>query len=249
MRRLSVLVVAVVALALGGCGSSGDDPGDNPESPLAKAADRGAREKTMRVAFDMEAKGKESFSMTGVGTSTDDAERGRVKVKFTQDGETVPMEIINDRDVFWVRSSSFDEVMPAGKRWLHSVDKEVAPSTMTYGDFVEMLRATGDVEQLGAERIGGRPTTHYKANVTIDDMLDRSPPETQKRMERYRSFDKEIPIEVWIDSDALLRRLRLAIEHRGESAKMDVRVLEYDVEVNADPPPADQVAEESEILP
>jgi hypothetical protein len=233
-----VLVVAVAALTLGGCGASGDEVGDNPESPLAKAADRGAREKTMRVAFDMEAKGKESISMTGVGTSTDDAARGRVKVKFTQDGETVPMEIINDRDVFWIRSSSFDEIMPAGKRWLHSVDKEVAPSTMTYGDFVEMLRATG-----------GRPTTHYKANVTIDDMLDRSPPETRKRMERYRSFDKEIPIEVWIDSDALLRRLRLAIEHRGESAKMDVRVLEYDVEVNADPPPADQVAEESEVLP
>ncbi|HEX2086120.1 MAG TPA: hypothetical protein VHF89_10590 [Solirubrobacteraceae bacterium] len=238
-------VLPLLALLAAGCG---EDPAD--EGPLAAAAERTANEETSRFFMVMEAATKEEgeFRMEGTGSVTADNSRGRLTATVEFEGqEPVEFEIINVRDEFWLRSEGLD--LPRGKRWMYSVDRSVAPSTMTTREFLALIRESGEIEEVGGERVRGRATTHYKARVAFADVYESSPEETRERFrDRFEQFeDMELPIEVWIDGEGLVRRMDVDIARGGQEVSIRMEMLEFGVEVDTDPPPPAQVIDESEV--
>lgn len=245
MRR-ALTALAALALLAAGCGEDAAEVG-----PLPAAAERTAHEETLRffMAIDVDTRAEGQMRMEGTGVATADHSRGRYAGAVEHDGVKLRTEVISIRDEFWVRSE--DAELPPGKRWMHSVDRTVAPRTMTLRELLALIRESGDVRAVGGERVRGRSTTHYEASVTVRDVLDNSPRETRERLrEQLAPFeDMELPIDVWIDGEDLLRRIDVLFARGDESVRLRVEILEYGVEVDAEPPPAAQVVEESEVLP
>jgi hypothetical protein len=262
--RSARLLACLAAASLTACGS--DDAGDTSpkvdgatDARLAAAADRTAKETTSRMKFDVRAtSAKESFRFTGEGNVNDDGSKMRMKGTLTEPGsDGFDMDMIMIRDVAYIRSASFEGVLPPGKRWMRVVDETSAPQTMGMSEFVELLRATEETEVVGAERVNGRQTTHFKSRVGFDELLEKSPKETADRMRKLfqgAADEAVLPIEVWIGEDDLIWRMVVDMDQgdigggAGEGGvKMTTDILEYGVEVDADPPPANTVADESEL--
>ena len=247
MRALAILLVLAGPLAL--VAACGDDA---EVGPLTAAAERSAHEESAHWYLEMDVKTKRDgeFRIKGTARMTSDASRGRMTMTVALPGEKpMRMEIINIRDEFWMRSPALP--LPRGKLWMHSVDRSVAPTTMTIRELLDLIRESGDVEEVGGERVRGRPTTHYKAKVSIDEVFERSPEETRERFrEKFEQFEGkgyEFPIEVWIDDESLVRRMAMSLEYGGEHMKLETDILEYGVNVPAAPPSAAKVVEEDQL--
>lgn len=248
--RFRVIAVLSALLVSSAAGCGGEDASES--GPLVAAATRTANERSARFAFEMDVDTKKDgkFRAKGSGVGTDDSSRGRFTMDATIPGQgRVKMEMIVIRDEFWMRSSSLD--LPAGKEWMHSVDRSVAPTTMTTRELLELIRESGEVEEVGAERVRGRPTVHYKATVSIDDLFENSPKETQdrfrKRFEALEGKDFELPIEVWIDDEDLVRRMDVSMDYEGQKVEFRQDMLEFGVDVPAAPPSAATVVEEDDV--
>jgi hypothetical protein len=257
MGGLRSALPLLVAASLVACGSDDDGGAEidkSADARLAAAADRSARETTMRMRFDMKVESeKESFRFTGGGTSNDTGTSGRMDGRMVVDGEAFQMEGIIDGDSVYVRSPDFEEVMPAGKTWLRSTDSS---QTLTMEQMLELIRATSNTEIVGAERLRGRPTTHYRSRVDFDEAVEKMKPDQADRMRKQipgGGKDAALPIDVWVGDDDLVWRIKLKFDE-GDlgapddmAADMGVDILEYGVKIDDKPPPASEVAEESEL--
>ncbi|MDQ3741080.1 MAG: hypothetical protein M3389_09075 [Actinomycetota bacterium] len=246
-RALALAAAALLALVPPGCGSNGDSAVD--EGVLARAAERMGRETSSRYEFEMEVDTKKDgdFGFSGGGTTNSDGSRGRLDGELTVDGEEFPVEMIVRGSVIYMATPRFEEVLPKGKRWVRLADDSAPAQTMTHEEFIEMLRASGDVEGGSAERIRGRQTTHYSAKVEMDELLDHAPEDARRKYEHLRGADFEMPIEAWIDEEGLLRRIEIDLERDGESVRMTADIVEYGTPVKADLPPAGQTVDEAAI--
>jgi hypothetical protein len=246
-RALALTLLLLASVVLPACGNDDAEVG-----PLAAAAERSGNEESAKwdMEMDVDSSKEGKFSMTGTALMTADSSRGRMDMNLEIPGEDpVKMEMINIRDEFWMRSPAFD--LPAGKKWMHSVDRGVAPSTMTMREFLDLIRESGDVDELGGERVRGRATTHYKATVSMDDLFERSPDETKRRFrEKFKQFEGkglEFPIEVWIDDEELVRRMVIDWKFGKDRMHLAADILDYGVNVPSAPPDESTVVEESEV--
>ena len=120
--------------------------------------------------------------------------------------------------------------------------------------FVEAMRSVyGDVEDLGEEEIRGDQTTHYRAAIDVDRMLETMPEATRGSAEA--SFKQlgieQMPMDAWLDSEGRLRRMALTSSGSAEGAgtlEMSLELYDFGVAFNLRIPPADQVAEFSEVF-
>ena len=62
------------------------------------------------------------------------------------------------------------------------------------------------------------------------------------------SVGSDLPVDVWIDGDGLLRRLRMDLPFEGQHMSMVMDLDEYGVDVAVEAPPADQVTDLSSAL-
>jgi hypothetical protein len=254
LRRRALMLAAAAALAAGGAACGGGQT--SVQAALATIADRTDEQESMRMrASAVTTRGAERVEMTFSGTSTANSSAMRMHGVLREPrDEPMSMEMIIRGDELWMRSPQLADVMPAGKRWMHVRDKSMATTTMSPSDFVELLRDSETVAEAGREPLRGRPSTRYRGTVTVDELLDHSPPETRRQFAAFRRFkDLRIGVEVWVhDHSDLPGRMDLNIRamHRGRRSamRMNVDILEYGVPVNAEPPPADQVAEPEEAV-
>lgn len=101
-------------------------------------------------------------------------------------------------------------------------------SMLSPSSIVDSLRAVGDVEQVGTDRIRGVATTHYRATST------NGPGGV---------------VDVWTDADGRLRRLEYGAAGAGAAPgtgatapRVQLEVYDYGVDIGTvDAPPADQV--------
>ena len=115
--------------------------------------------------------------------------------------------------------------------------------------YVEFLRAAADgVEEVGAEEIRGTPTTHYRADLTMDDVIEATQDEnTRAYAEAIQEMGGEIgeiSVDAWIGDDGLPRRIELSMSISDVPGipdgqmKMDVALdlFEFGVPVDIRPP-------------
>jgi len=122
------------------------------------------------------------------------------------------------------------------------------------------LRAiSGGVSEEGTETVGGIQTTHYRAEVSLDRLpsaLGAASPESIRQsfaaLEKLAHV-KQIPIDVWVDGNHLVRRERIALsEHDATGGAMNmvitVEFTAYGPQPEPALPPANQVTDLSSLM-
>jgi hypothetical protein len=128
--------------------------------------------------------------------------------------------------VEYLHMALLDGHLPAGKSWVKidvgALGKKLGIdlSKLQQGDSADpakmfsVLRRAAHPTVVGRESVGGVSTMHYKATVDLRQLI-ATEPDAVARESLQRAIDvsgiSTYPVEVWIDGDGYLRRMRIAI--------------------------------------
>jgi hypothetical protein len=249
----------------------GDDDAQSPGTQvasltpqrLALVADRTTATGGVRMSLQqtMTVAGQGSIPVSAEGRFDTKSQRGEMTMSMNTSslgggGEAVQQRMIFDGLTFYMRSPLFEQLLPAGKRWLKfdlaAVGKQAGfdvgalVNSSAGQDPTQVLAylkaASGDVKRVGSETVRGVKTTHYKATIDFRKVPDSAP--ADQRAAVRRSIEQLIklggtstaPIEVWIGKDGLARRI-LTTTTTGTAAqrvKLRQRIELYDFGTNVD---------------
>jgi hypothetical protein len=204
---------------------------------------------------------------------------GRLNFDFSSLAESIPEgsgldqasfkgEMIIDKLVVYMRFPFLAQLLPSGADWI-KIDAEALSEAagVDLGSFSQLgqtdpsqslqyLRAvSGDVEEVGTEEVRGVETTHYKATVDLEKVPDVLPEDQREAMRKSidalvkQAGTNEIPVEVWVDEDGLVRRMRqdFSFDAEGGQGKadftVDIEMYDFGVEVDVEPPPEEDTVD------
>jgi hypothetical protein len=267
MGRYLALVPMALALAACGGGGGGALSLDPVASAATKTAKSGGEHMTFRVRIRPPGPGP-SLSITGSGDFDAAKHVGRASLQFSGLPQLRgPAEEILDGSVVYVRFPFLEGRLPSGKHWLKldlakqaramGVDFNALQSSTS--DPTQMVRyleaASTGVEKIGPARVAGAATTHYSATVDFDKLARARPNEKSsiKRLEQLTGV-KYVPVDVWIDRDHYVRRVKESIEMHllGPGGATTRMVMSYELSgfgthVDASPPPGNEVVDASSL--
>lgn len=231
MRFLALLALPLSAVALTGCGGVSLDA-------VAKAADTSASQTSehLEMRATVSTNGQ-NVSMTGSGDFQNKPALGALT--FDVNGSSQTMHEVVSGTTVYLSSSMFGASLPAGKTWMSidyaKTDKALGiqlPSVTSQSpaDTLKTLEASGHVTKIGAETIDGIPTTHYVSTVDPDKLA--------KLTKALHTTVTYRPIDVWIDSAGLVRRMRMSFSAAGSSSDMTFDLSNYGEAVNVAVPAA-----------
>jgi hypothetical protein len=205
MKRLAVLLLVLPVVA--GCG------GDTVSlDPIAQAATRTTDVASARFTMSGQVSGG-GAGVVGFSGRGAYAEHGTaLQMRAALDKPRVALELRLVRNTFYVRTPLF------GPRWLSFTDRGgdvlAGVSDNDPAQLLEFLRSTADIDEVGSATIRGVATTHYRAQVQLERLVDRARPEQRERLRELAEKIKaagidEIPLEVWIGDDGLVRRIAM----------------------------------------
>jgi hypothetical protein len=232
---LSILIVGLVAFAWPQGGVDGDNGSLNA---VAMAAERTQREpggrSTMHAVVSSPER-PESLTITGQTVyDAEDRSRGVVTTPPSESDHPFEMDVITDGAVMYMHSSQFGS-LPGGGEWMKldlSFGEELDTPVPVTGDpkgELEILEGVTGVRNLGKEDVRGVPTTHYRGTIGASEK-EGSP----------------LPLEVWIDADGLVRRMRMVQsqpQDGGGSTTIDMRIdfFDFGIEPEIDVPDPGEV--------
>ena len=212
----------MLAAGLAGCGGAANEPS------LAEAAER------------TEAQGTGRFEAHGVqtddGASTPIACEGeadysakRVRIECDYDGDTALDAIAIGSD-YYIRGALFGTGTEKWVKMTGEIDDDDALATLSPQKLLRILRdASSETERLGEEDIRGVPTVGYRLTVDCEAAL--------------LSCESTAPVEVWIGDDGIVRRIELD----DDDGSVTFEFFDFGAEVVIEPPPADDVVDESAL--
>jgi Predicted periplasmic protein (DUF2092) len=265
-RALLAGLVAALAVAAVGCGGAKETL-----DPVASAAENGASAGGFHVqmAIGISADGV-TAGMTGSGAV--DGNEGELTFDLTEmlaqgglpagmSGEISMITLEEDGGaVFYMKIPFLGSFLPEGKQWIR-VDAEEAANaggidldqlmggsgSHNPAEMLAMLRAAGEVEEIGPDVVDGVETTHYRATIDLQRAIETRgvPAETAKRMLELVPTG-QFPVEVWIGTDDdLPYKLVMAYDmtEGGETASMSMTMTmsDWGSDVSVEAPPADEV--------
>lgn len=289
-----VLIVTALAASMAACGKEAADTTDDgsdqgggggggTEVALAAAVDALEDQQTVKMDFSVsfEGLGKEaeqglamlggSLDMSGhVEMDMDSGLQSMVmevpmlgEMEMIQDGETVYMKTPAGLGMGSKPWMSFDAGSEAASGLTGSMGGQSDPTAM-----LESLRGVSSgVEEVGTETIDGVETTHYAATIDLEKAMSMAPADQQAEMQASLGDlgIKEMPVDVWVDGDGLVRRMEIRMEMGkiAESAAggdptaaqmfkdatmvMTMDLYDYGVPVNIQVPPASQVQDVGDL--
>jgi hypothetical protein len=244
-------VLAALALPVLGCGDDdgGGGEGSSKELDQLVAALEEATTSPIRMTFEMRTDPDRGERVEMSGPAEMLGDRLRMRVRYDEAGETFAMEILQHEGVAWLRSESFDGLLPPGKSWIRSSDPAIVggPGPLTPAQYGELIEEEGRVEDLGRERLDGTSARHLRATVQMSDLMEKAG--ATGILRAMGGTDIELPIDVWIGPDDRPVRMYMEIEGPeqagGGEAMIDMTDFEYGVPVDLDPPPEDTVTDDS----
>jgi hypothetical protein len=201
-------------------------------------------------------------SALGGGNATD--------VPDFDDPDGWKIEVIQDGDVAYIRFPAIDGQLPDGKTWIRATKGDTHISgfdvqeleSFTRSDPRELLDAlrslSGDVETVGTEELRGIETTHYRAVVDPTELAKSVSTGGQDTTDTLlgelttRSGIGDVPLDVWIDANGLVRKLSMEVSATEQAsqegaATISFELWDYGETVAIDLPPASQVADASAL--
>ncbi len=266
---LGVLLITgwLVLTVVGGKGSG-------KLNPIAEAAGRTASYPGYRVAMTVSVSAPQvvgaSFQMQGTGEFNGDNQSGRLSLSGSAPSGPSGLqvnEIITDGDLY-LGSPSFAGQLPEGKSWieirdfLSLVGGDQSSASFQQSDpsnQLKMLAAVSDNFTLvDHEKVRGTQTAHYRAsldsakeaalyraqgNDTAADLVEKLAQQTGV---------SGSPVEVWVDSRGLVRRVRMSIPlptATGTQATMEMSMDFFDFGAAAQvfAPPSSEVFDATDL--
>ena len=132
------------------------------------------------------------------------------------------------------------------------------PASSDPSQFLQYLRAAGTVSKVGTDTVNGVSTTHYRATIDLDKVPNTLPAAQQGQaktaiagLEKLTNLHR-IPVGVWIDSQDLVRRMRMAFKEslsggQSVSTAITVDIVQYGPQPPPVVPPASQVTDASAL--
>jgi hypothetical protein len=120
---------------------------------------------------------------------------------------------------------------------------ELVPDDPT--QILDFLEPGADVEKVGEESSFGTETTHYRATVDVDALVDHAPAHVQETVRAAAGTleeDNALTIDVWVDDEGLMHRLALRGQLGGVgNVAMTVDLYDFGTEVDVKVPPPSKV--------
>lgn len=240
--------------------------------PVASAATKTSETGSSRVAYTiaMDVAG-ESVEMTGSGVFDYRHPRGSASFRMRLPGAgdmRMEMRMLGTKMYMRMPDGLGGEALPFGKEWLgFDLDKTLEQAGLGGFNYsqqqdpaqlLQYLRAAGgDLEEAGSARVRGVETTRYIGSMNLRKALEAGFAELGlSKEEQQRARDgmqqlldqvgvENLPIEVFVDEDGLLRRMTMEmgmkIEGEQLSMSMQMDLFDFGVDVSVQAPPKSQV--------
>jgi len=269
LKRRSVLALAAgLLLILGAC--SGDEPngggsasdGGSPEGIISAAASATEEAGSARIASE-QVTSVQSQELTTTLEGTVDLASGDSDstLELSIPGqETQSSQLITKDSIAYIESGAFPGA-PTDTEWI-SIDFEAVGAQM--GINLEAFRQNGagqlaylsevtDVEEVGTETVRDAESTHYRFVTDLAALAENGPEELRPSYEQLMQITgaKEIPTQVWIDGDNLVRRIvtDFEIDQQGQqvSQQSTIEYYEFGVEVDVQAPAEESTVDITEL--
>jgi hypothetical protein len=262
VRRI-LLPLALLSLAAGltGCGVAGTI--DPVAGAATKSQQAGSGKVSMTVDVDVDGT---TYTATGKGAFAQD--RGELTLDLSSlmklaklpaaSGDVKILYLQESGDpVMYVQIPSLSSQIPGGKSWirlnLEKVGKvmgfdlgaALGPTGQNPAEVLDMLRASGPLEEVGKETLDGTETTRYKGTLDLDAVAKlKGISEATVRRLKASGMPTQLPVEVWIGNDGLVRQVRLLevpTSGKPTSTSVTIGFTDYGTDVSVTAPPSDEV--------
>jgi hypothetical protein len=264
-------LLLTLGVLMGACGSpSGGTQGDALQIISAAATKTAAAgTSSVEMTMDMEVMGT-SIQMVGTGENDLDAQQSHMTMESTA-GDLPGMgefEVVTDgAKVYMKTPDGFPGIAAGDKPWTMLDATDMGGGAFGFGQpsgdasqFLDYLKGvSGDIETLGTEEVRGVNTTHYKAMMDFEKVLDEA---ASQKEEMEATLDQlksqlgttEMPIEIWIGDDGLLRRMTISFSTDGEAGdpsmkmSMSIEMFDFGKPVQIEIPPASEVSKATDLM-
>ena len=214
MRRAVALLLLVLPLAA--CGGSDVTSLD----PIAQAASKtrntagGHFEVNARLAVQ-----GQNIAFGGPGEIADHGRKMHMQLTMPMaalgvsgtSSASATFEAVSAGGFFYLRGGPFERIAPG--KWLRvkNTSKNFNLGQNDPAQMLEYLRATSNVEEQGSDTVRGVATTRYTAKIQIDKVAKRVSADAARALRQLSESlgAKEIPMDVWVGDDNLVRRIRM----------------------------------------
>jgi hypothetical protein len=267
-RRACLLALLVVAvLPLTGCGAS--DAFDGADA--AAAADKTRTAGSSRYSYHLEMAGDpelgdEKVTIEGAGVFDYASGRGRMSLDMSElgKGSGLPASEFEGTmlligDFGYMHMPVFD-TLGAKERWVLFEDAGSQLGDSSGGNdpqqMLGFLRAAdGKLDRVGDERVRGVRTTHYRATIDLDRVLEVAVESERDKLEacieviKQMTGSSELPFEIWIDKAGYVRRtdMELKAQEGDEYFRERIEYFGFGVKVEVEEPALDDVMTEKEL--
>lgn len=283
-RRVASLLLVVLALAAcGGAEEPVPRGAEAPGEPVlaaAATATEAAGSYRADLELTMDGLAPEPVTLTGAGVFQRDPTLAQMTMDTSELGgiagglDLGDVEMVMDGLVVYVRVPFLQEISPALGPWI-SLDLREAGAQQgldvahltQFGAQSDPARAlaylraaSDDLETVGTEAVRGIETTHYRMTVDLARVAEAAPSAERDalraQMERLQELSgvEQVPTEVWVDGDGLVRRqtltyqdMRFAPGQEGDMT-MTMELYDFGADVDVEPPPADDVTDIGALL-
>jgi len=265
MRRLLLPVLLLLAFVASACG--GSEPAAEQVSPdaivLAASKTNEAGSYNADVTGTMDIAGQ-SIDMSGTGAFDGANQRGQMSYTMNLNGVDVDMEMVFAYPVVYMELPPESGALPGGKTWIKmDFEKLGQQAGFDFGQMMQagqsdpsqgldFLRGVSGAQAVGDEEVRGVPTTHYTGVVDLRS-LGTEHPEMKTSIDQLveQSGVSRIPVEVWIDGDGFVRRMKQTLSGSGSGLQMNMTMTtdlyDFGTDVFVKEPPADEVIDFSEL--
>lgn len=272
MRRISPALLGLLLFLLAGCGTPAEEARPvTAVDVVAAAASKTAEAHTAKIFVSTgQRDAPEGKLETGKGVVDFSRRRLHLVLDAGAPGRTAGLpglvEVLVDGRATYLK---VPDGMAAPTPW-YRVGLEEGGGLLPLSDLPQISNdpvpglaylgaVTGNVEEVGSDRVRGVATTHYRAVIQVDDVLAQAPSKDRAVLRQYLTMlgMKQLPMDVWVDVDGLLRR-QVTIIDLGQNNLLDspkapeilntVEFCDFGAEVDITPPPADQVMTLKDML-
>ncbi|WP_052664857.1 hypothetical protein [Nitriliruptor alkaliphilus] len=137
----------------------------------------------------------------------------------------------------WVRVDLEETAERQGLDGQALVGEQTGPAAL----LAQLDGASGDLETLGSAEVRGVDTTHLRVTVDTRAAIEQADPSVRQQLRAYAEasgLPDTYPMQLWIDDDGLVRRIRTVLDvpsgRGGEDVTQQTTLELYDFGVNVD---------------
>jgi len=265
MRGLGILLALVFALLASACGGSEPTAEQVPPGAIVLAASKTNEAGTYKadITGAMDIAGQ-SVDMSGTGEFDGAQQRGHMSYAMSLNGQDWDMEMVFAYPAIYMQFPPELGPLPGGKTWVKmdleklgqqagfDFDQMMQAGQSDPSQGLDFLRGATDVQAVGDEDVRGVATTHYTGVVDLRSLGTKYPemkPSIYQLIEQ--SGISRVPVEVWIDGDGFVRRMKQTLGGNGSGLQtnmtMTTDLYDFGTDVFVKEPPADDVVDFSEL--